>query len=134
MEFLALNLITVDKYYGFLYGAEIKTMTYKDPLTYPLTLGKLDLAGQRWVSALFLYNFETVYRSRNNTVKNMRDKLDKQSKLSKHYLEISSILISGNHGVLKFAHMPSRTSANVLWGNFSHHYGFPYFTLSRLKS
>ena len=46
-----------------LYGSEFEVYTDNNPLTYILTMAKLDATGQRWVAALALYNFKINYHS-----------------------------------------------------------------------
>ena len=63
LEFLALKWAITDCFHEYLYGGEFEVYTDNNPLTYVLTMAKLDVTGQRWVAALALYNFKIYYRS-----------------------------------------------------------------------
>ena len=63
MEFLALKWAVTDQFHEYLYGGEFEVYTDNNPLTYILTMAKLDATGQRWVARLEDYNFNLHYRS-----------------------------------------------------------------------
>ena len=52
LEFLALKWALTDQFYEYLYGNKFAVYTDNNPLTYVLTSAKLDVYGQRWVSAI----------------------------------------------------------------------------------
>ena len=63
LEFLALKWAVKDHFHEYLYGGEFEVYTDNNPLTYIMTSAKLDATGQRWVTALGLYDFQIFYRS-----------------------------------------------------------------------
>ena len=63
LEFLALKWAVTDKFHDYLYGNSFTVKTDNNPLTYVLTLVKLDATGHRWVANLSEYNFDIIYRS-----------------------------------------------------------------------
>ena len=63
LEFLALKWAACEKFHNYLYGSEFTARSDNNPLTYVLTLAKLDATGQRWVSHLANYRFDIEYRS-----------------------------------------------------------------------
>ena len=63
LEFLALKWAVTDQFHEYLYGGEFEVYTDNNPLTYILTMAKLDATGQRWVARLADYNFNLHYRS-----------------------------------------------------------------------
>ena len=62
LEFLALKWAVTDQFHEYLYGGTFDVFTDNNPLTYILTLAKLDATGQRWVASLANYNFNIHYR------------------------------------------------------------------------
>ena len=56
-EFLALKWAVTDRFHEYLYGGQFDVYTDNNPLTYVLTLAKLDATGQRWVASLANYDF-----------------------------------------------------------------------------
>lgn len=62
LEFLCLKWAVTEKFYDYLYGNKFKVKTDNNPLTYILTTAKLDATGQRWVSALSVFDFEISYK------------------------------------------------------------------------
>ena len=57
LEFLALKWAITDRFHKYLYGGQFDVYTDNNPLTYILTLAKLDATGQRWVASLANYDF-----------------------------------------------------------------------------
>ena len=57
LEFLALKWAVTDLFHKYLYGATFDVFTDNNPLTYILTIAKLDATGHRWVASLGPYNF-----------------------------------------------------------------------------
>lgn len=68
LEFLALKWAVVDKFHNYLYGAQFTVRTDNNPLTYILTMAKLNATGHRWLSALSTYNFTLQYRPGSSNV------------------------------------------------------------------
>ena len=63
LEFLALKWAITDRFHKYLYGGQFDVYTDNNPLTYILTLAKLDATGQRWVASLANYDFRIFYKS-----------------------------------------------------------------------
>ena len=61
LEFLALKWAITDKFHEYLYGSEFQVYTDSNPLTYVLTMTKLDATGHRLVAALSNYTFSIIY-------------------------------------------------------------------------
>ena len=62
LEFLALKWALTDQFYEFLYGNSFDVYTDNNPLTYVLTITKLDACRQRWVSAIAPMDFQLHYK------------------------------------------------------------------------
>ena len=62
LEFLALKWAITDKFYKYLYGSQFQAYRDNNPLTYVLTMAKLDARGHRWVAALSNYTFSIIYK------------------------------------------------------------------------
>ena len=62
LEFLALKWVITDKFHEYLYGSQFQVYTDNNPLTYVLTMAKLDVTGHRWVAALSNYTFSIIYK------------------------------------------------------------------------
>ena len=62
LEFPALKWAITDKFHEYLYGTEFQVYTDNNPLTYVLTMAKLDATGHRWVAALSNYTFSIIYK------------------------------------------------------------------------
>lgn len=62
LEFLALKWVVVDKFHDYLYGARFTVRTDNNPLTYILTMAKLNAVRHRWLAALATYDFNIQYR------------------------------------------------------------------------
>ena len=62
LEFLALKLAITDKFHKYLYGSQFQVYTDNSPLTYVLTMAKVDDTGHRWVAALSNYTFSIIYK------------------------------------------------------------------------
>ena len=62
LEFLALKLAITDKFHEYLYGSQFQVYTDNNPLTYVLTMAKLDATGHRWVAAPSNYTFSIIYK------------------------------------------------------------------------
>lgn len=63
LEFLALKWTVVDKLNEYLYGTDFKVRTDSNPLTYVLSMAKLDATGHGWLVALFGFYFSLTYCS-----------------------------------------------------------------------
>ena len=61
LEFLALKWAVVEKFHKYLYGSTFDVYTDNNPLTYVLTIAKLDAASHHWVTSLANYNFRLHY-------------------------------------------------------------------------
>lgn len=57
LEFLALRWAVTDKFKDTLYGSKFTVYTDNNPLTYVLSLAKLDATGHRWLAALAAFDF-----------------------------------------------------------------------------
>ena len=68
LEFLALKWAVTDRFHEYLYGGQFDVYTDNNPLTYILTLAKLDATGQRWVTSLANYDFQIFYKSGKSNV------------------------------------------------------------------
>ena len=55
LEFLALKWAITKQFHEYLYGGTFEVHSDNNPLTYVLTMAKLDATGQRWVAALANY-------------------------------------------------------------------------------
>ena len=55
--------MVTDQFHEYLYGGKFEVYTDNNPLTYILTMAKLDATGQRWVARLADYNFNLHYKS-----------------------------------------------------------------------
>ena len=62
LEFLALKWAVTNRFHEYLYGNNFAVYTDNNPLTYILTMAKLDATGHRWAAALVAYNFTLNYR------------------------------------------------------------------------
>ena len=62
LEFLALKWAITDKFHKYLYGSQFLVYMDNNPLTYVLTMAKLDATGHRWVAALSNYTFSIIYK------------------------------------------------------------------------
>ena len=58
----------IDRFHEYLYGGQFDVYTDNNPLTYILTLAKLDATGQRWVTSLANYDFQIFYKSGKSNV------------------------------------------------------------------
>ena len=67
LEFLALKCVITDKFHEYLYGVEFQVFTDNNPLTYVLTMAKLDATGHRWVATLSNYTFSILYKPGKST-------------------------------------------------------------------
>ena len=63
LEFFILKWVITDRFQEYLYGGNIEVFTDNNPLTYLLTMAKLDATGQRWVASLKNYSFKLHYKS-----------------------------------------------------------------------
>ena len=57
LKFLAVKWAVVEKFHEYLYGLTFDIYTKNNPLTYVLTMTKLDAMSQQWVASLANYNF-----------------------------------------------------------------------------
>ena len=62
LEFLALKWAITDKFHEYLYGSQFQVYTYNNPLTYVLTMAKLDATGHRWAAPLSNCKFSIIYK------------------------------------------------------------------------
>ena len=62
LEFLALKWSVTERFHEYLYGGTFEVFTDNNPLTYVLTMAKLDATGQRWVATLANDNFKIFYK------------------------------------------------------------------------
>ena len=58
----------MDRFHEYLYGGQFDVYTDNNPLTYILTLAKLDAMGQCWVASLANYDFRIFYKSGKSNV------------------------------------------------------------------
>ena len=65
---MALKWAVTDRFHEYLYGGRFIVYTDNNPLTYILTLAKLDATGQRWVTPLANYDFRIFYKSGKSNV------------------------------------------------------------------
>ena len=65
-EFLALKWSICDKFKDYLYGQRFAVLTDNNPVTYVLTIAKLDATCHRWIAALSTFNFDIKYRPGKN--------------------------------------------------------------------
>ena len=63
LEFLALKWPLTERFHEYLYGGNFEVFIDNNPLTYLLTMAKLDATGQKWVASLANYNFKLHYKS-----------------------------------------------------------------------
>ena len=63
LEFFALKWAITDKFHEYLYSSEFQVYIDNNPLTYVLTMAKLDATGHRWVAAHSNYTFSIIYKS-----------------------------------------------------------------------
>ena len=62
LEFLALKWAITDKFLEYLYGSHFQVYTDNIPLTYVLTMAKLDGTGHRWIAALSNHTLSIIYK------------------------------------------------------------------------
>ena len=63
LEFLSLKSAVVEKFHKYLYGLTFDVYTDNNPLTFVLTIAKLDAAIHQWVASLTNYNFQLYYQA-----------------------------------------------------------------------
>ena len=63
LEFLALKWAIHERFHEYLYGSNFEVYTDNNPLTYIMSLAKLNATAQQWVAALATYNFRIFYQS-----------------------------------------------------------------------
>ena len=68
LKFLCLKWAITDQFHEYLYGNTFHVYTDNNPLTYVLTIAKLDAMGHRWVAGLANYNFHIHYKSGKSNV------------------------------------------------------------------
>ena len=68
LEFLGLKWAMTEQFHRYLYGNTFDVYTDNNPLTYVLTIAKLDAMGHRWVASLANYNFHLHYCSGRSNV------------------------------------------------------------------
>ena len=57
LEFFALKWMVTESFQEYLYGNTFATYSDNNPLTYVLTIAKLDIMGHRWIAKLAKFNF-----------------------------------------------------------------------------
>ena len=62
LEFLALKWTITDKFHEYLDGSEFQVYMDNNPLTYVLSMAKLDATRHKWVAALSNYKFSIIYK------------------------------------------------------------------------
>lgn len=62
LEFLVLKWAVIDKLKDYLYRATFVLKTDNNPLTYLLSLAKLDATGHKWLTAFSDFQFSLKYR------------------------------------------------------------------------
>ena len=62
LQFLALTWAVVEKFHKYIYRSTFDIYTDNNPLTYVLTMAKLDPASHCWMASLASYNFQLYYR------------------------------------------------------------------------
>ena len=62
LELLVLKWAVTDHFHKYLYGDTFDVFTDNNPLTYILTITKLDATGHRWVAILGPYHFNLHYK------------------------------------------------------------------------
>ena len=75
-----------DRFHEYLYGGQFDVYTDNNPLTYILTLAKLDATGQHWVASLANYDFQIFYKSGKSNV---------EADVVSHIPRASDVLIDG---------------------------------------
>ena len=65
LEFLALKWAVVKKFHVYLYRSTFDVYTDNNPLTYFLTIAKLDAANHQWMAN---YNFQLYYRAEKTNI------------------------------------------------------------------
>ena len=63
LESLCLKWAIMEQFHEYLYGNTFDVYTDNNPLTYVLTISKLDAMGDRWFAGLSNYNFHIHYKS-----------------------------------------------------------------------
>ena len=63
LEFFTLKWAMVEKFHEYLCGSAFNVYTDNNPLTYVLTMAKLDAVSHCWVASLPNYNFQLYYRT-----------------------------------------------------------------------
>ena len=63
LKFLTLKWAVVKMFHKYLYGLNFDVYTDNNPLTYILTMAKLDAVSHWWVASLANYNFWLYYRA-----------------------------------------------------------------------
>ena len=83
----------------YLYGGTFEVHSDNNPLTYVLTIAKLDATGQRWVASLANYNFTITYHSgKHNVDADTLSRLPWSMVTTDQPLLIKSALIRGTQG------------------------------------
>ena len=63
LKFLALKWVMTDQFHEYLYGSpKFDVFTDNNPLTYILTMAKLDAIGHRWIASFGPYHFDLHYK------------------------------------------------------------------------
>ena len=62
VDFPALKWAITNKFLEYLYGSQFQVYMDNNPLTYVLTMAKLDATGHRWVAALSNYTISIIYK------------------------------------------------------------------------
>ena len=69
LEFLALKWSMSGPFCEYLYGNTFQVKFDNNPLSYALTITRLDATGHPWVAQLALYNFGIKYKAGNMNIK-----------------------------------------------------------------
>ena len=99
LEFLALKWAITDQFHEYLYSDTFEVHSNNKPLTYVLTMAKLDATGQRWVASLANYTFTITYCSgKHNDDADALSRVPWSMATTDQPLLIKSALIRGTQG------------------------------------
>ena len=99
LEILALKWAIIDQFHEYAYGGTFEVHTDNNPLTYVLTVAKLDATGQRWVASLTNYNFTITYHSgKHNMDVDTLSRVPWEIGTTDQPLLIKSVLMRGTQG------------------------------------
>ena len=89
-----------EQFHEYLYGGTFKVHSDNNPLTYVLTMAKLDATRQRWIASLANDNFKIIYRSSKQNID-----ADALSRIPWETEQVAAILERGVCGV---SHIPMK--------------------------